>query len=335
MSYRSQLKKLTGSAILIALGLVLPLCFHAIPNGGSIFSPIHIPVLVGGFLFGPAYGTAIGILAPLLNSLATGMPPLYPVLPGMMVECAVYGLASGLFFRLIKTRKFGLDLYLSLIVAMVLGRFAGAFVNYLVYMGTENPYGWQSFVNAYLLVGWPAIIIQLALIPPLVYALFRTRLFTEADRVLFPSLERKKTVAKETAHFSSLAADWAKKGPVDIEKGRQILAPLGDIASHKVLDVGCGTGVLIPSFLSLGAIPTGLDAAKKMLEEARKAYPRVEFVEADFYASHLEAGAYDELVVYDAYPHFLDVDSFAQEARRLLKKGGRGFSSPSIIPSKA
>jgi len=39
-------KYLTATALCIALGIVLPILFQAVPNAGSVFLPMHIPVLI-------------------------------------------------------------------------------------------------------------------------------------------------------------------------------------------------------------------------------------------------------------------------------------------------
>ena len=39
-------KKIVSCALCIALGVLLPMAFHVIPNAGSIFLPMHIPVLI-------------------------------------------------------------------------------------------------------------------------------------------------------------------------------------------------------------------------------------------------------------------------------------------------
>jgi len=67
--------RLIITSLCIAIGVVLPVAFHSIPNAGSIFLPMHIPVLLCGLICGPFYGLACGILAPLLSCLLTGMPP--------------------------------------------------------------------------------------------------------------------------------------------------------------------------------------------------------------------------------------------------------------------
>ncbi|HBN82057.1 MAG TPA: ECF transporter S component, partial [Ruminococcaceae bacterium] len=83
----NQTKKLTAAGMCIALGIVLPIAFHAIPNAGSILLPMHIPVLLCGLLCGWPYGLACGVLSPLLSSLLTGMPPA-AYLPSMVCELA-------------------------------------------------------------------------------------------------------------------------------------------------------------------------------------------------------------------------------------------------------
>ncbi|MBR3266300.1 MAG: ECF transporter S component, partial [Erysipelotrichaceae bacterium] len=49
-------KQIVLTAMFIAIGVILPQAFHAIPNAGSIFLPMHIPVLVSGFVVGPLFG---------------------------------------------------------------------------------------------------------------------------------------------------------------------------------------------------------------------------------------------------------------------------------------
>ena len=65
----NQVKQLTLSAFFLALGLVLPFAFHSFgPQAGTVFLPMHIPVLLCGFVCGPAYGALVGMLTPLLSS---------------------------------------------------------------------------------------------------------------------------------------------------------------------------------------------------------------------------------------------------------------------------
>ncbi len=48
-------KRLIVSGVLMAFGLVIPMAFHGAGMAGPIFLPMHIPVLVGGFILSPLY----------------------------------------------------------------------------------------------------------------------------------------------------------------------------------------------------------------------------------------------------------------------------------------
>ena len=121
MHKMSAVKKSIITAVCIALCVVLPQAFHAVPNAGAIYLPMHIPVLLCGLICGWSYGLLCGLAGPALSALLTGMPPA-AVLPGMLVECGVYGLAAGLLMQLVRTKHLYADLYISLAAAMLLGR---------------------------------------------------------------------------------------------------------------------------------------------------------------------------------------------------------------------
>ena len=89
------LRKLTYSAACLALALVLPFVTGNIPDIGNMLCPMHIPVLLCGFLCGGFWGTAVGAVAPILRSLIFGRPYLYPAALAMMFELAIYGLLAG------------------------------------------------------------------------------------------------------------------------------------------------------------------------------------------------------------------------------------------------
>ncbi len=169
---RLSVKNLVFCAVCAALCIVLPMAFHSIPNAGSVILPMHIPVLLCGLACGWPYGFVCGLLGPLLSSLLTGMPPA-PVLPGMMVECAVYGLVSGGLMGLVRTRRTVADLYISMGCAMVLGRVAAGLAQAWVFSPGAAPFAW---VTTSLVTGIPGIAIQLVLMPVLVLALMRAKL---------------------------------------------------------------------------------------------------------------------------------------------------------------
>ena len=166
-------KKLVLSALFVALGVLLPMVFHFVPNAGAIFLPMHIPLLLCGLVCGWPYGLSCGILAPLLSSLLTSMPPA-AVLPGMLCELAVYGAASGLIFRFVRTKKMFANIYLALTGAMLAGRVVSGALNGLIFRAGQ--YSLQAWVAASFVTALPGIIIQLVLIPALVFALQKARL---------------------------------------------------------------------------------------------------------------------------------------------------------------
>ena len=165
-------KKLVFTAVCAALCLVLPMAFHSAPNAGTIFLPMHIPVLLCGLICGWPYGGVCGIVGPLLSSLVTGMPPA-AMLPSMMVECCAYGFVTGMLMRHVHTKHTVADLYISLVSAMVAGRVLAGFAKAWIFTPGISPFAW---VTTSLIAGIPGIAIQLILMPMVVLALTKAKL---------------------------------------------------------------------------------------------------------------------------------------------------------------
>ncbi|MBE6934523.1 MAG: ECF transporter S component [Ruminococcaceae bacterium] len=168
----TSVKKLVFTAVCAALCLVLPMAFHAVPNGGVVFLPMHIPVLLCGLICGWPYGGVCGLVGPLISSLITGMPPA-AMLPSMMVECCTYGVISGLLMRFVRTKYTVADLYISLIAAMAAGRIIAGLAKAWIFTPGISPFAW---VTTSLVSGIPGIAIQLVLMPAVVFALTRAKL---------------------------------------------------------------------------------------------------------------------------------------------------------------
>lgn len=164
-------KKLVFTASCCALCLVLPMAFHAVPNAGSIFLPMHIPVLLCGLICGWPYGLVCGLLGPFISSF-TGMPPA-AMLPSMMVECGAYGAVAGLMMRYIRTGSATGDLYISMGTAMALGRIIAGLAKAWIFTPGTAPFAW---VTTSLVTGIPGIAIQLIVMPAVVYGLTKARL---------------------------------------------------------------------------------------------------------------------------------------------------------------
>lgn len=168
----SYVKKIVFTAVCIALCVVLPMAFHAIPNAGTVFLPMHIPVLLCGLMCGWPFGFICGLLGPLLSSVLTSMPPA-PMLPSMMVECAAYGCVTGLMMCWVHTKRPIADLYISMLAAMVVGRVLSGLAKSLIFSPGTAPFAW---VTTSLIAGIPGIVIQLLLIPLVVYGLTKAKL---------------------------------------------------------------------------------------------------------------------------------------------------------------
>lgn len=171
-------KNLVLTALCLALGILLPIVFHAI-GAGSALLPMHIPVLLCGLLCGWQYGGLCGFLTPMLSSLLTGMPPAFPTAPAMMLELCAYGVLAGLLYR-----KFAANLYLSLVGAMLGGRIVSGLANALLMGIAGRPYGLSAFLTAAFVTGLPGIIIQIAVIPFLIIILQKARLVPKPGKPL-------------------------------------------------------------------------------------------------------------------------------------------------------
>lgn len=168
MVEKNNTKKLVIAGVLLAMGILIPMIFHTLGIAGTIFLPMHIPVLIGGFLLPPYLALLLGLITPLLNSFLTGMPPLFPMAIIMTFELAFYGLIASLMYR-----KFHLPSLLSLIISMIVGRVVAGIVVFILvsFLGIEmNPI---MFVKGGILTGFPGIVIQLILIPSLIYGIVR------------------------------------------------------------------------------------------------------------------------------------------------------------------
>ena len=100
-----QIRRLTYTALYLAIALILPFITGQIPEIGAMLSPMHIPVLLCGFMCGWPYGLAVGFIAPLLRSVLFGMPAMFPGAMSMAFELAVYGSMTGILYRLLPRKR--------------------------------------------------------------------------------------------------------------------------------------------------------------------------------------------------------------------------------------
>lgn len=173
MEKMSSAKRISLCAMCIALCYVLPLVFHALALG-SILSPMHIPVLLCGIVCGPLCGAFCGIAGPVLSSVLSGMPGAAGLIT-MVPELVSYGLVCGLLMKRVHTQKLMMDVYASMIPAMLIGRIVGGLASALFYLGNNGEYSLAMFVSSYFIGSLPGIIVQLILIPALTVTLEKAR----------------------------------------------------------------------------------------------------------------------------------------------------------------
>ena len=166
-------KRIVLVGIFTALGILLPFVTGQIPSIGNKLLPMHIPVLIAGYVCGWQYGLIIGFVVPILRSLLFGMPPMFPIAIAMAVELAVYGLITGLLYKLFPKKK--IYIYISLILAMIFGRAAWGVVSYFLYSLNGTAFTWQMFMAGAFINASIGIAIQIVLIPTIISALNRSR----------------------------------------------------------------------------------------------------------------------------------------------------------------
>ena len=170
-----KLQKLVISAMFLGLGLVLPFFTGQIPQIGSMLLPMHLPVILCGFICGWKHGFAVGAITPVLRSAVFGMPPMYPSAIAMAFELAAYGFLVGFLFQNARWQCLK-SLYRCLIVSMLGGRVVWGIVMTLILGLGENGFTLTAFLTGAFLNAIPGIIAQLVLVPAIMLALNKTHL---------------------------------------------------------------------------------------------------------------------------------------------------------------
>lgn len=166
---RNEIKKLVLSAMFLALAFVMPFLTGQIPQVGSMLCPMHIPVLLCGFFCGAPWGLAVGFIAPILRSFTLGMPPMFPTAFCMAFELAAYGFIAGWLHNKLPKKK--LNVYVSLLSAMVIGRLVWGIVMFCCMGLNVSRFGFSAFLAGAVLNAVPGIVVQIILIPILVITL--------------------------------------------------------------------------------------------------------------------------------------------------------------------
>ncbi len=163
-------KNLALSALLLAIGMVLPFLTMQIKEVGDTLLPMHLPVMLCGLLCGGWYGLAVGAILPVLRSVCFGMPPLFPNAVWMAAELAAYGAVTGLLYkRFFKKQLWWL--YGSLVSAMVVGRIVWGITKWALLASRGGAFTLQAFFVGGFVDAVPGIVLQLVLVPVIVRAI--------------------------------------------------------------------------------------------------------------------------------------------------------------------
>ena len=167
--------KTLAAALAVIAAVALPQLFHLLGHVsdlgsrlGETFLPMHLAIFLVGYFAGPWAGLAAGALSPAvsfgLTSIWNDPMPAAAMLPYMMIELAVYGLATGLFSRYFAK----LPTLVTLFLAQVAGRAVRALALVIGVYGFGSPVNiatiWMS-----LLPGLPGLILQWVIVPLAVY----------------------------------------------------------------------------------------------------------------------------------------------------------------------
>ncbi len=169
-----QNRRLTYAALYLALALVLPFLTGQIPEIGAMLAPMHIPVLLCGFVCGWQWGMAVGAVAPLLRSALFGMPPMYPTAVAMTFELAAYGALAGILYRRLPRKTW--SVYVSLLLAMLGGRLVWGAARYILAGLSGSEFPLSAFLAGAVTGALPGIVLHIVLIPVLVLVLERAKL---------------------------------------------------------------------------------------------------------------------------------------------------------------
>lgn len=125
--------------------------------------------------------------------------------------------------------------------------------------------------------------------------------------------------------FNRLAPTWDKASDDDLTWVSSVLKGVGITPKTKILDLACGTGVITGILASLSDEPVlGMDLSDEMIKRAKAKYqgsPNIAFICQDFLK--YEEGAFDFIVIYNAYPHFIHPRELSQSLAKNLTSKGR------------
>lgn len=171
--------KLTVNSLLsvglVALATILPMLVHLAvgAQGGMVWLPMYLPVVIGGVLLGTLWGVGIAIASPLVSFIITSIVsspmPALSRLPFMIVELVVFALVCGLFSKLIAKKVWVTPI--AVVSSIVAGRLV--FLALVAIFESVSSLS-VSMVLSQIVAGWPGVIMLVALTTILTLILNKT-----------------------------------------------------------------------------------------------------------------------------------------------------------------
>jgi uncharacterized membrane protein len=154
----NNIERVAVGGLFLTLALALPPLFHLF-GAGSVFLPMLLPVVTAGFLLDPRTAATVGGVAPLLSALLTGMPPIMPPVAFMMViELSVLALLPSILYR-----RFGMNIYVVLVLTLIVNRVMVLILRFLVAEMFHIP--GMVYGMAVAFSGFPGMAIQVIVVP--------------------------------------------------------------------------------------------------------------------------------------------------------------------------
>lgn len=178
---RQGITKLVISSMFLCIALLLPFLTGQIPQIGKMLLPMHIPVILCGLICGWHYGLAVGFIAPVLRGVIFANPVLFPTGAIMAFELAAYGAFAGVIYSRFTNQNIG-KVYISLISSMLLGRIIKCVFQFLILGFTDEGFVFAAFLAGAFTNAIPGIVLQLIIIPTIMFTLDKTRLVPFKNR---------------------------------------------------------------------------------------------------------------------------------------------------------
>jgi len=128
---------------------------------------------------------------------------------------------------------------------------------------------------------------------------------------------------KMQTFFDERASSWDSHEKMTQEQLKELLSILPIKEGMKVIDLACGTGIVTDILFNMSKTKVlGIDISSKMIEKAKEKISKAHatFIVEDFLTTNFSN--FDFIVIFNAYPHFLDVDILARSLSKTLNNNG-------------